>query len=133
MRKAAGILLIVLGIVDVVDVIIRIRNLSFHAGLLNLWPFVFLPMVFAALFIAGGVLCLRKKYWGVCLTSALFALVNWINVAGAQLMSSGSVDMSWQSWILLVVGLISTVLVCVKRKEWQEISDSVDGKVSYGG
>ena len=39
----------------------------------------------------------------------------------------------WGSWPVLLGAVIAIIFICLRRKEWQEIPDSVDGKVSYGG
>ena len=137
MRKAAGIILIILGIVEVAGMIISVRGLL--AGVMSIpvsaiWLAVSFPIVYAALLVTGGVLCVRKKYWELCLTSALLALVVGIVPVVAQLLR-GSLDVlvAWENWIVVVGAVISTILISLMRKEWKEISDSADGKVSYGG
>jgi len=137
MRKAAGIILIILGIVEVGGGIISVRGLL--AGTMSIpvsaiWLAVSFPIVYAALLVTGGVLCVRKKYWELCLTSALLALVVGIVPVVAQLLR-GSLDVlvAWENWIVVVGAVISTIFISLMRKEWKEISDSVDGKVSYGG
>ena len=137
MRKAAGIILIILGIVEVGGAIISVRGLL--AGTMSIpvsaiWLAVSFPIVYAALLVTGGVLCVRKKYWELCLTSALLALVVGIVPVVAQLLR-GSLDVlvAWENWIVVVGAVISTIFISLMRKEWKEISDSVDGKVSYGG
>ena len=137
MRKAAGIILIILGIVEVGGGIISVRGLL--AGTMSIpvsaiWLAVSFPIVYAALLVTGGVLCVRKKYWELCLTSALLALVVGIVPVVAQLLR-GSLDVlvAWENWIVVVGAVISTIFISLMRKEWKDISDSADGKVSYGG
>ena len=137
MRKAAGIILIILGIVEVGGGIISVRGLL--AGPMSMpvsaiWLAVSFPIVYAALLVTGGVLCVRKKYWELCLTSAVLALVVGIVPVVAQL-SRGSLDVlvAWENWIVVVGAIIATIFISLMRKEWKDFSDSVDGKVSYGG
>jgi hypothetical protein len=136
MRIAAGILLIILGIVRVANIII---NMSVPGAFINsysLWEgfliFGYWPVVYGALFITGGILCIAKKYWGLCLISSLLALVGGIYAVAQTLVLGDSISIYWETWILIVGALISTIFISITKKEWQEISDSVDGKVSYG-
>ncbi len=126
MRKAAGIILIILGIVEVGGGIISVRGLL--AGPMSIpvsaiWLAVSFPIVYAALLVTGGVLCVRKKYWELCLTSALLALVVGIVPVVAQLLR-GSLDVlvAWENWIVVVGAVISTIFISLMRKEWKEIS-----------
>ena len=127
MRKAAGIILIILGIVEVGGGIISVRGLL--AGPMSIpvsaiWLAVSFPIVYAALLVTGGVLCVRKKYWELCLTSALLALVVGIVPVVAQLLR-GSLDVlvAWENWIVVVGAVISTILISLGKKDWQAISD----------
>ena len=127
MRKAAGIILIILGIVEVGGGIISVRGLL--AGPMSMpvsaiWLAVSFPIVYAALLVTGGVLCVRKKYWELCLTSALLALVVGIVPVVAQLLR-GSLDVlvAWENWIVVVGAVISTILISLGKKDWQEVSD----------
>ena len=137
MRIAAGIILIILGIARIVNMIISMSVLpgSFidsHSLFEGLWIFGYWPIVYGALFVTGGILCIGKKYWGLCLISALLALIGGIHTVVQALMLGDSI-IPWWSWILIVGALISTIFISLAKKEWQEISDSVDGTVSYGG
>ena len=127
MRKAAGIILIILGIVEVLGMITSVRSLL--AGPMSMPVSTILlavsfPIVYAALLVTGGVLCVRKKYWELCLTSALLALVVGIVPVVAQLLR-GSLDVlvAWENWIVVVGAVISTIFISLMRKEWKEISD----------
>ena len=133
MRKAAGIMLIVIGIVQVIGMIINVigSDILFSAYY-RIWVSAYWPIVFGGLFVTGGISCLRKKYWELCLTSALLALVGGIHyVVTAVLL--GTLDVRWQNWILVVGALISTVFISRTKKEWKEISDSMNYEVSDGG
>ena len=137
MRIAAGIILIILGIARIVNMIISMSVLpgSFidsHSLFEGLWIFGYWPIAYGALFVTGGILCIGKKYWGLCLISALLALIGGIHTVVQALMLGDSI-IPWWSWILIVGALISTIFISLAKKEWQEISDSVDGTVSYGG
>ena len=132
MRKAAGVIMIIIGaIVLGINVFVLWFYASSRIDLLGV--FMFAWTIFALI---GGILCLRRRYWGVCLASAICAVV--LGVVGLPLVSMG--------WgipgalagivgfpIVLVGGIASTVFISRRKKEWQEFSDSVDGKASNGG
>ena len=137
MRIAAGIILIILGIVRVANIVI---NMSLPGAFINSYSlleglliFGYWPVVYGALFVTGGILCIGKKHWGLCLVSALLALAGGVYAAAQTLVLGDSISINWETWILIVGALISTVFISVVKKEWREISDSVDGKVSYDG
>ena len=106
--------------------------------------FVFLVgLVVAAEFvITSGIFCLMRKYWRVCLASSWFAVFFVVfNIVYFSALSPFSwgwpwrdyIYMGWPIWVMLVAAVISVIFVLRTKKEWQEFSDSVDGKVSYGG
>jgi hypothetical protein len=39
----------------------------------------------------------------------------------------------WTALFVIIGAVISTVFISLSKKEWQEISDSVDCEVSHGG
>jgi hypothetical protein len=137
MRKAAGIILIIVGVVLLVGMIIGVIALlavpSFTSAILPVvlgiaWP----RIVFCGLVVAGGVLCLKRRHWGVCLVSALIPLCFWIEPAAATL-AGAEYSIMWDGWIVVAGTLISTILITQTRKEWQEFADSADYEVSNGG
>ena len=141
MRKAAGIILITLGVlflcflIDAVVVFgITIFLAPFDAGIQGFLIGVILLgfVVSAAFHITGGIFCLRRKYWGVCLASALFAVFTSVVQPPGWLLRS-NISTGWTIWVMIVAAVISVIFIVSTIKEWQEISDSVDGKVSHGG
>ena len=127
MRIAGGIVLIILGVVKVTNVIISMSVMpgSFidsHSLFEGLLMFGYWPTVYGALFITGGVLCIGKRYWGLCLVSALLALVGGI-YAVVQALLLGYSPVTWEAWILVAGALIATIFISLRKKEWQEISD----------
>ena len=131
MRIAVGILMIILGIVRVANIVINMSVPGAFVNSYSLWErlliFGYWPVVYGALFITGGILCIAKKYWGLCLISALLALVGGIYAIGQTLVLGDSISIYWETWILIVGALISTIFISITKKEWQEFSDSVDG------
>ena len=123
MRKAAGIILIIIGIVEVVNMI---TGVSISSGSFLEWLLIFAywSIVYGALFVTGGILCMVKKYWGLCLISALLALVGGLHKAllfGDKALLFGGI--AWDIWILVVGGIIATIFISLRKKEWQEIAD----------
>jgi uncharacterized membrane protein (DUF485 family) len=151
MRKAAGIILITLGVSFLCGMIYILVVLGIMFGisiflsfLIPVPGFVFLlGLVVAAAFdITGGIFCLRRKYWRVCLASASFAVfflvfyfVFFLVLSPFPWGSSWSdyISMGWPIWVMVVAAVISVIFILRTKKEWQEISDSADGKLSYGG
>ena len=149
MRKAAGIILITLGVLFVCGLIhILAILITDHFSILMVVikrpSFVFLlGLVVAAEFvITSGIFCLMRKYWRVCLASSWFAVFFVVfNIVYFSALSPFSwgwpwrdyIYMGWPIWVMLVAAVISVIFVLRTKKEWQEFSDSVDGKVSYGG
>ena len=144
MRKAAGIILIVLGVFFIyilIDVVVVFGIDFFLAPFVPIFPQGFLLGVFlivfvvsAAFHITGGILCLRRKHWRVCLAAASFAVLFSVFDPGGSLLS-GNVRIlpGWISWVMLVATVIAVIFILRAKKEWQEISGSVDGEVSNGG
>jgi hypothetical protein len=121
MRIAAGIILIILVVFGLVALIIDVRVLSDSVSpVFILSGFVYSRIVYGGFLAAAGVLCLKRKYWGLCLATALFALLTGISsVAEPLLRGQFSISMTWRSWILVVGALISTIFISLTKKEWQ--------------
>ena len=127
MRIAAGIMMIILGAVRVANVIISMSVLpgSFidsHSLFEGLWMFGYWPIVYGALFVTGGILCIGKRYWGLCLISALLALVGGIYTV-VQALWLGYSLLTWETWILVVGAVIATIFISLTKHEWEEIAD----------
>jgi hypothetical protein len=121
MRIAAGILMIIVGIALLVNFVPLL--IEDGVGTFDL-PFVNLVMVISALFfVAGGVFCLKRKYWRVCFASsllllvllALLLLILW--VVWSLLPPYAPV---WWMAVPIPVGILPIVFVCLRRREWQK-------------
>jgi len=126
MRIAAGIIMIILGVVRVANVIISTSVLpgSFtdsHSLFEGLWMFGYWPIVYGALFVTGGILCIGKRYWGLCLVSSLLALVGGIYTVVQRLLLGDSL-VTWETWILVVGAVIATIFISLTKHEWEEIA-----------
>jgi len=134
MRIAAGIILIILDVFVIRYLMFMFRELMIGVSSI---PFSVVLIIIsyivpAVLFAIGGVFCLRRKHWRVCLASASFAIFMAIFPAVELSVVLGRFTMPWTAWFVVIGAVISTVFISLSRKEWQEISDSVDRKVSYG-
>jgi len=154
MRKAAGIILITSGVLFMCGLILILvvldiigfgilnilSSLSCLSFLIPVHGFVFFLglVVDAAFSITGGIFCLTRKYWRACLASASFAvffLVSFLVVSPLPWVSSWSdyISASWPIWVMLIAEVIAVIFILRTKKEWQETSHIMDGKVSYGG
>ena len=135
MRIAAGIILIIVAVVLLVGMIIdvngQILDMGFRSGRLSIiLATVPMPIILGSLLVAGGVLCFRRRHWGVCLVSAVITLAFWI-IPVVAVLTGGDLSIGWRYCIIVVGTVIATIFISLRKREWQEISDSVDGKVSY--
>jgi hypothetical protein len=106
MRRAAGILMIILGVTAMGIFVYGIQ--AYYGLAFNLL------MIFSTVFvITGGVLCLRRKYWIVCFISSLllpfFAFFLWTWVIPSVL-----------GLFFIPGGIISAIFVGLRNREWQE-------------
>jgi hypothetical protein len=135
MRKAAGIILISIGVFFLcilIDGLVVFGIGFFPAPFVPIVPQGFivgvllLVLVVAAAFrITGGIFCLRRKYWRVCLASASFAVFFSFFFSGGPLLGrgaslwSGNILMSLIAWVMLFAGVIAVIFILRTKKEWQ--------------
>ena len=127
MRIAAGIILISLGAFGIVGLVMGLSNSGIYVELLRYILPILGRAASGALLVAGGVFCLKRRFWGACLASALVALligipstidyIRWIKTGMAP---SGPISMTWGIWILLLGAVISTTFISLTKKEWQK-------------
>jgi len=142
MRKAAGIILITLGVLFLCLLIGFVVEFGMSILVAHFYP-MYYPVHFAVILllwspavfsVAGGILCLRRKYWRVCLASASFGVLLSVFDSGASIFGWQVIILrGWINWVMVVAAIIAVIFLLRTKREWQEISDSVDGKVSYGG
>jgi len=110
MRKAAGTLMIILGMVLLITFV---QVLSGY-GSYDLAIDVF--FVIAGVFIVtGGVFCLMRKVWGLCFASALVAIFIMI-----LYLTGSRFALPWLTWLISIMGTLPIIFVCVRKREWQE-------------
>jgi peptidoglycan/LPS O-acetylase OafA/YrhL len=133
MRITAGVVLIILGVWALTGLIGGVIIITGVSGGNPYLPFFLWRIICVPFLITGGVFCLRQKYWRVCLASALVAVFVGIAIVVAPLLDGRYFFVNWQTLVMFVGGLIATIFVSLRKKEWQGVSDSVDGKTSYDG
>jgi hypothetical protein len=117
MRKAAGIMLISCGALSLfVYVFVRLTHLHIYA--FDIYDIFF--MIPAAFIVAGGVFCLKRKYWKLCFASALLAVLMMI------FWFFGFPPSDWWFWFFIITGTLPIIFVCLRKSEWQEISACLD-------
>jgi hypothetical protein len=120
MRKAAGVILIILGgIVIGINVFVLWCYASSRIDLLNILTFAWAVFAFI-----GGILCLMRSHWGVCLASAIAAVV--LGIFGVPVAMAGWGIPGFAAGIVgfpivFAGGIASTVFISRRKKEWQEI------------
>ena len=133
MRIAAGIILIIVGVWGLRGLIILLSELLTRISFipLSVVPTMLWYIVPAAFYITGGIFCLRRKYWRVCLASASFAVLFAGFFAVGSLLSR-YIFAGWIVWVTLVAAVTSVIFISRKREEWEEVSGRVDCRVSHG-
>jgi hypothetical protein len=116
MRRAAGILMIIFG-TTMIGIFVDSLRFDIHGFDLAYIAFR-LFLIYSYVFtIIGGVFCLMRKYWKLCFASALLPVVIMILRCLGFPPSS-----SWLTWVFILAGILPITLVCLSKKEWQEIS-----------
>jgi hypothetical protein len=125
MRNAAGIILIIVGVVGLADIV---RNVIVWSGscippsasvFSMVWGLVVSGIAFGGFLVAGGVFSLKRRYFGLCLASALVTLLITIPSAVGMLQHA-DVFMVWRYWIMVVGTLVSAIFIALRKKEWEE-------------
>lgn len=128
MRRAAGIILIISGTVGLIGLVFVLTGTYSH--LLPYLHLILWRIVLVAILVAGGVFCLRRRYWRACLASALVALfigisstidyLRYVATHNVRLLPGGPISMTWGIWILLLGAVISAIFICLRKSEWSE-------------
>jgi hypothetical protein len=116
MRQAAGIMLIIFGVFLLNTVASTLSRYGTHVyeivfNLLGIIPVAFL--------ITGGIFCLQKKYWKVCLASAWLAVFIMI----VSLTDSPAYGLDWLPWVFSILGTLSIIFVYLTKDEWKGIPE----------
>ena len=111
MRIAAGILMLILGTTLLVSLVLVFIATGIPAFALAIDLF---EILCAAFLVTGGVFCLKRRYWKVCFSSALLAVVIMILVLTGPLYNP-----TWLTWFVIITGILPIVFVCLRKTEWQ--------------
>jgi hypothetical protein len=112
MRQAAGIMLIIFGMFLLNAMISALRGYGTDISQLVFNLSMIIPVAFL---ITGGIFCLRKTHWRVCLASAwlaVFFMIVWL------ITPYGS---DWLSWVFSILGTLSIIFVYLTKQEWEEM------------
>jgi hypothetical protein len=136
MRKAAGIMLIIYGAASLYFSVGGLMS-EFRHSRHPVFTILFL-VVFYAFIVTGGGFCLKRKYWKLCFASALLAvlmMIYWIYGFTGFRFPPPLFPPFLASYLLVltIMGTLPIIFVCIRKREWKEISDSVDYEVSHGG
>ena len=115
MRKAAGILLMVMGMFLLISFATVLIDYGRYHLAFDL--FVIIAIAIASVFIiAGGVVCLMRKVWGLCFASAVVA---WLFMI---LWSMGApFAETWLTWLFSIVGILPIIFIWFTQEEWKAI------------
>ncbi len=114
MRKTAGIMLIIFGVFLLNTMVYALRGYDIHVYQIVSNLLMIIPVAFL---IAGGIFCLQKKYWRVCLASAWLAVF----IMLVSLTGSPPSGLDWLSWVFSILGTLSIVFVYLTKEEWKEM------------
>lgn len=111
MRIAAGILMIIVAIASLVTHIFARSDFLIYPLSFNLFVFIS-----AAFLVTGGGFCLKRKYWGFCLASALLLLLI-LYLVQAHII----IRLIWLDWYFVAPAeILPIIFVCVRKREWSE-------------
>lgn len=111
MRIAAGILLMVNGLFDLVTFAPVLAGSGGYGVGFNLFV-----IVSGILITAGGVLCILRRVWGLCLAASLVEfIITLIWLVGLQYLGAAA----WQTWLMSVTGTLPVIFISIKRKDWK--------------
>jgi len=121
MRKAAGIILIIYGVVSLVIYVFVLHVMQLHLYLFfDPSRILFILFIISKAFIVtGGVFCLMRKVWGLCFASALLAVSIIIyEMTGLRFLPLAS---DWWIWwsLIIITGALPIIFVCIRKREWQ--------------
>jgi hypothetical protein len=131
MRIAAGIILMVLGLLGLGGLVMGLASSS---GDFSLLPTVPWRILSAGLIVAAGVYCLRRRYWGMCVVSTWLALLIGIFSAVVSVVAPSLfgpvfptwVFMVWGAWVMIAGAAVSTIFIYRRREDWQKSEASLE-------
>ena len=140
MRKAAGILMVILGTITGTFVAFVEVLLGLGDGSMNFACFMLFAIIPAVFVVPGGVFCLKRRYWRLCFTSSLLLLLlalylfiafnsyHWPiippdiyppMIPDTSIFSNRFL-VSFLVWSVSLSGILPIIFVCLRKREWQE-------------
>jgi hypothetical protein len=113
MRKAAGILMIILAM-SLAGVVVIAGEGDIDIRAFDLWFSLFI-IISAVFLVTGGVFCLSRKYWKLCFASASVAI--FVMIFGVVLFNFGLIPLTL---FFIAMGILPIVFVCLRKREWQK-------------
>ena len=107
-------MLIIFGMFLLNTVISALSGYGIHISEIVFNLLMIIPVAFL---IMGGIFCLMKKYWRVCLASAWLAVF----IMLVALIGSPPYGLDWLSWVFSILGTLSIIFVYLTKKEWEGI------------
>jgi len=134
MRKAAAVILMVSGVYVLVNsVVLMITCLSYSHSegnpvILFIAQISNMFLMFCGAFVVvGGVFCLKRRDWGLCLASGLISVLIGIYPVVKELVPGSSLlaelPVNWGMWLLVSGAVVSIIFIIGRKKEWSEISE----------
>ena len=120
MRKAAGILMVVLGLTTICVYVYADGGVLSKPDFYFDLSFTLFVIISAVFVITGGLFCLKRKYWILCFISSLFFNYFWLL---SWMMSIFTIPsfLGFLIWFLIPVGILPLIFTCLRKKEWKEI------------
>ena len=125
MRIAAGIMLIIYGAVSLCFIVGGVLSEFRHIREPVLT--IFVMVVLYAFIVTGGVFSLKRKYWKLCLASALLAVLmviywsyGWTRFRFPP--PSLPPFLAWCLLLLMITGTLPIIFASIRKREWTEIS-----------
>ena len=115
MRKAAGILMVVLGLTTICVYVYADGGVLSKPDFYFDLSFTLFVIISAVFVITGGLFCLKRKYWILCFISSLF--FNYF----VLLICALDIFPYVLTWFLAPVGIVPLIFTCLRKREWQEI------------
>lgn len=122
MRIAAGIMLMILGALMLVGCVVLLidYDINVHNPVFDI-----LSMICGAFLVAGGISCVKRKYWELCFASALvaiFIMISWLIGSYTYL--------TWLDWIYSILATLPIIFISLRKSEWSESKACLDFSTS---
>jgi hypothetical protein len=122
MRIAAGVLMIILAMALTYIVYLGGEGVM-DIRTFDLWFSLFI-IISGVFLVTGGVSCLRRRYWKLCFTAALFAIfvmILWLGLFGESLFFPGGPPRLYLAHLVFIAGgILPIIFVRLRKREWRE-------------